>query len=73
MKFMKFNLPDSQLRRSVLFVVGLSVALLITLAGKDRLLMPPWRVAGRGSAWWKIRTHVNHFELIRSCFVKAER
>ncbi len=43
------------------------------LAGKDRLLMPPWRVAGRGSAWWKIRTHVNHFELIRSCFVKAER
>lgn len=37
MKFMKFNLPDSQLRRSVLFIVGLSVALLITLAGKDRL------------------------------------
>ena len=43
------------------------------LKGKDRLLLPAWRIARQGHVWWKIRTHANHFELIRSCFVKAER
>ncbi len=43
------------------------------LKGKDRLLAPAWRIARQGHVWWKIRTHANHFELIRSCFVKAER
>jgi len=32
-----------------------------------------WRVEERDSVWWKIRTHSNHYELIRSCFVKASR
>ena len=32
-----------------------------------------WKIAGRGAVWWKIRNHRNHFELIRSLFVKAER
>ena len=43
------------------------------LAGKDRLLLPAWQIARQGHVWWKIRTHANHFELIRSCFLKAER
>jgi len=34
---------------------------------------PPWRIEDQGHIWWKIRTHANHFELIRSCFVKAIR
>jgi len=32
-----------------------------------------WKIARTGSVWWKIRNHRNHFELIRSLFVKAER
>jgi len=34
---------------------------------------PPWKIENHGHIWWKIRTHANHFELIRSCFVKAVR
>lgn len=34
---------------------------------------PPWYVEERGSVWWKIRNHANHYELIRSCFIKAVR
>jgi len=33
----------------------------------------PWNIETHGSVWWKIRTHRNHFELIRSCYVKARR
>jgi len=36
-------------------------------------LAPAWRVEAPGSVWWKIRTHSNHFELIRSCYVHASR
>ena len=43
------------------------------LTGKDRKLLPAWQITRQGHFWWKIRTHANHFELIRSCFVKAER
>ncbi len=43
------------------------------LNGDGGVLTPPWSVKDRGHVWWKIRTHANHFELIRSCFVKAER
>ncbi len=43
------------------------------LEGKDRLLLPSWRITRQGYVWWRIRTHANHFELIRSCFIKAER
>jgi len=43
------------------------------LGGNGRVLSPPWSVRDQGHVWWKIRTHANHFELIRSCFVKAER
>ncbi len=32
-----------------------------------------WKIARSGAVWWKIRNHRNHFELIRSLFVKAER
>jgi len=43
------------------------------LRGENRQLAPAWRIVRQGHVWWKIRTHANHFELIRSCFVKADR
>ncbi|MHB8808601.1 MAG: methyltransferase domain-containing protein [Desulfobulbaceae bacterium] len=36
-------------------------------------LSPRWEIRARGEVWWKIRTHANHFEQIRSCYVKAQR
>ncbi len=32
-----------------------------------------WNIEETDHVWWKIRTHQNHYELIRSCFVKARR
>ncbi|MBU0988294.1 MAG: methyltransferase domain-containing protein [Proteobacteria bacterium] len=43
------------------------------LKGEKDNLAPAWSIAKHGHIWWKIRTHANHFELIRSCFVKADR
>jgi len=43
------------------------------LSGKGRLAGPAWQIARKGEVWWKIRNHRNHFELIRSLFIKAER
>lgn len=43
------------------------------LEGRTGELSPPWEVEKQGNVWWKIRNHRNHFELIRSCFIKASR
>lgn len=43
------------------------------LQGHGGHLLPPWKVQRSGHVWWKIRTHANHFELIRSCYIKADR
>ncbi|MBN2467457.1 MAG: methyltransferase domain-containing protein [Deltaproteobacteria bacterium] len=43
------------------------------LEGKIGAFSPAWKVDDEGHIWWKIRTHRNHFELIRSCFIKASR
>ncbi len=43
------------------------------LSDDNRSGAPAWRIVRRGAVWWKIRNHRNHFELIRSLFVKAER
>jgi hypothetical protein len=43
------------------------------LAGKRGKFSPPWNIDKQGHVWWKIRTHRNHFEIIRSCFIKARR
>ncbi|ABA89936.1 SAM-dependent methyltransferase [Syntrophotalea carbinolica DSM 2380] len=43
------------------------------LRGDHPDLRTAWQIEQRGHVWWKIRTHANHFELIRSCFVKACR
>jgi SAM-dependent methyltransferase/uncharacterized protein YbaR (Trm112 family) len=43
------------------------------LSGSRFELAPAWRVNELGNVWWKIRTHSNHFELIRSCFVHVSR
>ena len=43
------------------------------LTGEADRLPPRWQIEARGEVWWKIRTHANHFEQIRSCYVKARR
>jgi SAM-dependent methyltransferase/uncharacterized protein YbaR (Trm112 family) len=43
------------------------------LGGTDRFIAPPWTITARGAVWWKIRNHRNHFELIRSQYIRAER
>lgn len=43
------------------------------LADPDGPCQPAWQVAPPESVWWKIRTHTNHYELIRSCFVHGVR
>ncbi|MEE9611528.1 MAG: methyltransferase domain-containing protein [Desulfatiglandales bacterium] len=43
------------------------------LTGEKSELLPPWKIDEKGHIWWKIRNHRNHFELIRSCFIKASR
>ena len=43
------------------------------LAAPEGELAPVWQVDEPGHVWWKIRTHANHYELIRSCFVRASR
>jgi SAM-dependent methyltransferase len=47
--------------------------LISCLRGEKCLSLLPWTVEGQGSMWWKIRNHENHFELIRSLWVKAGR
>lgn len=43
------------------------------LGGRDDILKPVWYIAAEGSVWWKLRSHRNHFELIRSEYVVAKR
>ncbi len=43
------------------------------LNGNQNRLPPRWSITSHGHVWWKIRTHANHFEQIRSCYVKASR
>jgi uncharacterized protein YbaR (Trm112 family) len=47
--------------------------ILSLLTGEKSELSPPWKIDNQGHIWWKIRNHRNHFELIRSCFIKASR
>jgi len=43
------------------------------LEGKKGDFHPGWHVEEHGDIWWKIRTHCNHYEMIRSCYIKACR
>ncbi|MCE5336981.1 MAG: methyltransferase domain-containing protein [Desulfobacteraceae bacterium] len=43
------------------------------LSGDSGIISPKLTVSRRGNVWWRIRNHRNHFELIRSEFIKAER
>lgn len=53
---------------------GKGLANVIQLLGdRQGELAPTWSVDKHGSVWWTIRTHSNHYELIRSCFVHAVR
>jgi uncharacterized protein YbaR (Trm112 family)/SAM-dependent methyltransferase len=46
---------------------------MVLLNGDQKRLPPGWDIKSHGQIWWKIRTHANHFEQIRSCYVKASR
>ncbi|MDY0045435.1 MAG: methyltransferase domain-containing protein, partial [Syntrophales bacterium] len=43
------------------------------LTRENGLLQPSWTLETCGRLWWKIRTHANHYEQIRSCYLKAAR
>jgi uncharacterized protein YbaR (Trm112 family) len=43
------------------------------LEGRIDGFRPAWRVADQGRIDWRIRTHSNHYESIRSCCIKAVR
>lgn len=43
------------------------------LEGLDRILVPPWKISQSGNVEWKMRSHSNHHELIRSQFLVAKR
>jgi uncharacterized protein YbaR (Trm112 family) len=34
---------------------------------------PTWEEENMSQVWWKIRTHRNHYELMRSCYLKVRR
>jgi len=44
---------------------------LLTTGGEG--FSPRWQIEKQDRIWWKIRNHKNHFELIRSCYIKAIR
>lgn len=43
------------------------------LTEEQEQLKGRWQIERQGHVWWKIRTHANHFELIRSCYLKTRR
>ncbi len=43
------------------------------LEGKDGILLPAWTIARTGTHAWKMRTHCNHYEVISSEYLVAER
>lgn len=43
------------------------------LEGKGKVLTPPWRITHTGAIPWKMRTHCNHYEIIRSEYLIAAR
>lgn len=43
------------------------------LTGENQGLRPRWGIQEEGALWWTIRNHSNHFERIRSWFLKAQR
>ena len=45
----------------------------LLLEGKDGILSPPWQITDQGTVHWRLRSHANHFEEIRSWFLAADR
>ena len=43
------------------------------LEGKQKIIAPPWQITGLGSVDWRLRSYRNHFEMIRSEYLTAER
>ena len=45
----------------------------LLLEGKDKVLLPNWRIHGSGRLTWGMRSHCNHCELITSEYLIAVR
>ncbi|MBC7962841.1 MAG: methyltransferase domain-containing protein [Steroidobacteraceae bacterium] len=43
------------------------------LTGKQKIIAPAWLITRQGSVNWRLRSHSNHYEMIRSEFLAAER
>lgn len=43
------------------------------LEGKGKILTPPWQISRSGAVEWRMRSHCNHYELIKSEFLIAVR
>ena len=43
------------------------------LEGKDGILLPKWHITGTDRVEWRMRSHSNHFEMIRSEMLVAQR
>jgi SAM-dependent methyltransferase len=43
------------------------------LQGQGGYIEPSWQIGEEDCLWWKLRTHINHYELIRSWVVTACR
>ena len=43
------------------------------LEGKNRVLIPAWKISWSGSRTWRMRTHRNHYEVISSDYLIAAR
>lgn len=43
------------------------------LKGKGNVLLPPWKISHKGAISWKMRSHCNHYEMIRSEYLVAAR
>lgn len=43
------------------------------LEGKQKIISPAWQITGQGSVNWRLRSHCNHFEMIRSEYLAAVR
>lgn len=43
------------------------------LEGKQKIISPAWRINAQGRVNWRLRSHCNHFEMIRSEYLTAVR
>ncbi len=53
---------------------GSGIENIITIfSDKEDIISPLWQLNAKGDLWWKIKNHRNHFEMIRSPYIKIIR